>query len=63
MTSLEPFTAPGPKMSAARAWTAEGARVALVTCLDCGAAVLLDPGDEVSAWELHVGWHLQRDRT
>jgi hypothetical protein len=51
--------APSP-ITPARAWQAEGARVALVSCVICGAALLLDPGDPISAVEVHVGWHLAR---
>ncbi len=38
---------------------AEGARVAIVTCLTCGAALLVDPRDEVGSAELHNEWHEQ----
>lgn len=41
----------------ARAWEAEGARVALVTCKLCGVALLLDPADEESPLKLHERWH------
>ena len=37
---------------------AEGHRIGLVTCLECGAAVVLD--DEKYD-EKHVGWHAKLD--
>lgn len=40
-----------------RAVLAEGARVALVTCKRCGAALLLDPADKVNVVKLHDDWH------
>lgn len=44
-----------------RPWAAEGARVALVTCSLCGAALLLDPADEregrPSPLDLHREFH------
>lgn len=40
---------------------AEGARVALMTCLLCGAAILRDPRDEEDAANIHDRWH-QRTR-
>lgn len=43
--------------SAARPWAAEGARVALISCLLCGAAILIDPADETSSLETHTAWH------
>lgn len=52
---------PSP-ITSARAWAAEGARVAIVSCRRCGAALLLDPGDEEPVVELHVAWHLDLDR-
>jgi hypothetical protein len=50
---------------------AEGARVVFVTCLECGAAVLMDPrpdealDDRVTggAWMLHRRWHDERGST
>jgi hypothetical protein len=51
--------APSP-ITSARAWEAEGARVALASCVICGAALLLDPGDTVGVVEVHVSWHLAR---
>ncbi len=39
------------------AWDAEGARVAVVTCLRCGAALLLDPRDEEDPKTLHNAFH------
>lgn len=40
------------------AWAAEGARVGIVTCLRCGAAILLDPREfSVDA----LTWHEKGD--
>jgi hypothetical protein len=39
------------------AWVAEGARVGLMTCLTCGAAILLDPREGRDAVQLHSEWH------
>jgi transcription elongation factor Elf1 len=36
---------------------AEGARIGIVTCMICGAAILIDPRDERSAVALHSEWH------
>lgn len=44
-----------------RAWAAEGARVALVTCLRCGAAILIDPSDKVDPLALHDAFHAPVD--
>lgn len=44
-----------------RAWSAEGARVGLVTCRKCGVAVLIDPSDEEDPTEVHKRWHLWHD--
>jgi hypothetical protein len=51
--------APSP-ITGARAFEAEGARIALCSCRICGAALVLDPGDTESVIELHVAWHLAR---
>lgn len=50
---------PSDTYAAATAWEAEGARVALVTCRRCGAAVLIDPRDVASerGTVLHDAWH------
>jgi hypothetical protein len=45
----------------ARALAAEGARVALVTCTRCGAAILLDPADDFDPVERHREWHNRID--
>lgn len=42
-----------------RAIQAEGARIGLVTCGLCGAVVLLDPDEEVSALQQHTQWHTE----
>lgn len=44
-----------------RAFTAEGARCALTTCLRCGAAVLIDPADADDPMTLHEQWHAALD--
>ena len=36
---------------------AEGARVAVVTCRLCGAAVLIDPREKVDPVKLHSDFH------
>jgi len=41
----------------ARAWIAEGARVGLITCRRCGAAVFIDPYDNPTADVIHDDWH------
>ncbi len=46
-----------PVVTSARAVPAEGARCGVVSCVECGAALWLDPGDEVSTVETHVAWH------
>lgn len=56
--SMNDYTSPRP-------FEAEGARVALVTCRTCGAAVLLDPADKdegVNSVQLHSAWHEKNDR-
>lgn len=41
--------------SSAVAWSAEGARVGIVTCLSCGAAVFLSM--DADSLGLHAEWH------
>ena len=36
---------------------AEGARVGIVTCRECGAAILLDPRDTIDPLLQHRAWH------
>lgn len=36
---------------------AEGARVGIVTCLLCGAALLIDPRDKTPTTLRHTIWH------
>lgn len=47
------------EFTGSRAWNAEGARIAVVTCKMCGAAIVIDPMDvdEFSATEVHAAWH------
>lgn len=42
-------------VSDAIAWSAEGGRVGIVTCLTCGSALFLSPMTDVYA--LHDAWH------
>jgi hypothetical protein len=44
-----------------RAWSAEGARVGLVTCRRCGAALLIDPADDFDVIQRHDEWHVRND--
>lgn len=43
--------------SGVRAIQAEGARVGIVTCKACGAALLLDPADAFDVFAMHNAWH------
>lgn len=36
---------------------AEGARIGLIVCPKCGAAILVDPRDDVDLGKLHEEWH------
>ena len=45
------------RYTAPRAFPAEGARIALCTCTDCGAAIVLDEGDSVDPRSTHDEWH------
>jgi hypothetical protein len=47
--------ASSPVYSSATVWPAEGARVALVTCLTCGSALLLSMAAD--AMKIHDEWH------
>ncbi len=40
----------------------EGARIGIVTCLSCGAAVMLDPRTTTDAIELHNNKHQNDNR-
>lgn len=42
------------RFSQAAVFEAEGGRLGLVTCLGCGAALLLDPRDEFDPMALHL---------
>jgi hypothetical protein len=44
------------------AWAAEGARVALVSCEQCGAALIIDPRDRIDVLTLHHEWHQTTER-
>jgi hypothetical protein len=60
---------PVPLMTSATIVAAEGARVALMTCLGCGAAVLVDPRPDAELDEratggavaLHQRWHAEQE--
>jgi hypothetical protein len=56
---------PGPiplsSVTPARAWSAEGARVAIATCLQCGASLLLDPSLDFDVVARHADWHEAHD--
>lgn len=45
-----PFAAP-------RTVVAEGARVGFSICLECGAAILLDPAESIDFEAHHEAWH------
>lgn len=45
----------------ATAVQAEGARVGFVSCLICGAVVMLDPRDQISTRSLHLKWHQEKE--
>lgn len=55
--------APPPSYKVACAFAAEGARVGLVTCLRCGAALLVDPWDRFDVLRLHEQWHASQEVT
>lgn len=46
-----------PMYTGGRAFPAEGARVALITCRRCGAALLIDPNDDFNVLQRHQEWH------
>lgn len=48
---------PEPTFTTATVFEAEGARVGLVTCQECGATILLDPRDTEDARTTHAYWH------
>lgn len=41
---------------------AEGARVILISCTRCGAAILRDPRDGIDTQAIHDAWHLERGK-
>lgn len=46
------------RTTAATVLSAEGARVGIVSCLECGAALLLDPRDgDFDPVVRHIQWH------
>lgn len=44
------------------ALNAEGARIGLATCKECGAAILIDPRDKTNYAKKHVEWHAEIDK-
>jgi len=50
------------EFSSGTALSAEGARVALVSCERCGVAVLIDPRDDIPRMMVHHDWHGEVDR-
>jgi hypothetical protein len=49
-----------------RAVEAEGARIGLLSCLDCGAVLMLDPDDarqDIDVVSIHTEWHARLNRT
>lgn len=50
-----------PRYTAATAFSAEGARVGLTICKDCGSALLLDPRNEFDVLARHDVWHARID--
>lgn len=52
---------PQQEYTAARAWSVEGARVAVVTCVvtckACGGVLFIDPSDDFNVFKIHDDWH------
>ena len=42
---------------------AEGARIGIVTCKECGAAIMLDPRDTIYPLRQHHEWHKALEET
>ena len=57
MADLVNLVAGASGCTAATIVAAEGARVGIVTCRECGAALLLDPREERDVVSLHRSWH------
>ncbi len=53
------MTTYNPDFTSYRAFLAEGARVAITSCMRCGVALLLDPENKVDVVNLHLEWHVQ----
>jgi hypothetical protein len=51
----------GWSYTGARTIVAEGARVGVITCRECGAAIVLDPDDDFDPAERHADWHRKLD--
>lgn len=51
------------KFTEPRGVAAEGARIGLMTCLRCGAALLIDPDDTFDPAFVHRRWHEVSDPT
>ena len=43
-----------------RAFDAEGARLGLCSCMLCGAAIVIDSSDGITADQVHEQWHRAR---
>lgn len=48
-----------PKLSALTCFAAEGARVGLTTCSECGCVLIIDPRDQYDTMAIHKEWHTQ----
>lgn len=45
-----------------RQWEAVGAWIGVVTCMTCGAGLIVDPGDEgLNVFKIHDRWHFSLD--
>lgn len=56
---LEPLALPATDMTKV---VAEGAVVGFSSCLICGAALMADPRESDSVFELHAQWHAAIER-
>jgi hypothetical protein len=64
VTPPDPINAPhGLRLTSMRAVPADGARVGIVSCLECGAALLIDPADSDNVVALHRDFHERLERT
>ena len=49
------------RFTRATALEAEGTRIGIVTCKECGAAIMLDPRDTIEPLRQHHEWHKARE--